>query len=230
MSKQLIKNRRFKEGASVNILHSPIYEDDAIILSDSSSSTKFQLTLIMENDLTPEMVQVGDIAAFGFAAGIVNQISSFQITVEFPNSTFPESGIERYVGNEAYHVQFFSMTDNNRITEKFFVAKYVEGTKQASYGFSKNIYGLEQVAELVLVPVRRLNDGVLSAIQLSKGYVLKSCDDDNYDNSTAWIPEFPLKLSGVSVDPIYRKAFLTKRGLESKGARARSKMTFELIG
>ena len=105
-----------------------------------------------------------------------------------------------------------------------------EEVEQATYGYAKSVYNLQTKAELVLAPIRLVEDGTLSALMYSKGFVLKSCDDDNYEPTTSWDTEFPIELSGTSIDPIYRRAYLTKREMTSKSRRSKATMTFKLIG
>jgi len=231
MDKLLVKNRRFKEGKSVDILHSPVYEGNTVAISDSTSGSTFSIVATMENDISTEQFKVNDIAAFGFGAGVITAISGRDVTVGFPNSMFPNQNVMRYVGTEFQNVLFFVITANqDAVAKGFYVGKYTEEVKQATFGYTKNVYNLETDAELVLVPVRRQHDGVLSALMISKGFVLKSCDDELYDTSAGWLPDFPLELSGTSIDPIYRRAFLKKRKIESDSLRAKSSMTFKLIG
>ena len=64
----------------------------------------------------------------------------------------------------------------------------------------------------------------------AKGFVLKSCNTENYTPTTVWDQNFPLELSGTSIDPVYRRAYLQKRENTSKGRKAKAKMTFRLIG
>ena len=233
MSKNLIKNRRFKEGSKVKILHTPLYEGNSISVSDASSGGVFIVSVQMEEDLTAEQMIVGDIAAFGFGAGVITSLAGDSFTASFPNSTFPSGAIHRYVGTQHQNILFFNWATpaNGRITSDFNVNQYEESVEQATFGYTKNVYNLQTDATLLLSPTKRLNDGELSAIIISKGFVLKSCDDELYDNSAAtWLPDFPLELSGTSIDPIFRRAYLKKRDIVAKKFGVRSALEFKLIG
>jgi len=75
-----------------------------------------------------------------------------------------------------------------------------------------------------------VDDGTLNKILYSTGFVLKSCNDEDYQPQWAWNTTFPLELSGTSIDPIYRRAYLKERKLESKNRRSKATLTFLLIG
>jgi len=150
------------------------------------------------------------------------------VRVTFPNSMFPDTNVMTYVGSEIQHCLFFLRT--GRVEANFSVARYKEEVNQATYGFAKTVYNLQTEAELILTPIRMVDDGTISKLLYSKGFVLGACDTTNYTPSTSWNQEFPLELSGTSIDPIYRRAFLVKREMESKSRRSKAKMTFRLIG
>ena len=141
---------------------------------------------------------------------------------------FPDSDVAKYVGSEIQHCLFF--LQSGRVEANYTVANYKEAVDQATYGYSKVVYNLQTKAELVLAPVRMVDDGTLNKIMYSKGFVLKSCNDEDYTPSITWDTEFPLELSGTSIDPIYRRAYLKKRALTSKSRRSKAKMEFLLIG
>jgi hypothetical protein len=150
------------------------------------------------------------------------------IRVRFPNSMFPNSNVMVYVGTEIQHCLFFLKT--GRVEANFSVANYKEVVEQATYGYAKVVYNLQTQAELTLTPIRLVDDGILSKIMYSRGFVLGACDTENYTPTTSWNQDFPLELSGTSIDPIYRRAFLTKRESESKGRKSKATMIFKLIG
>jgi len=134
----------------------------------------------------------------------------------------------KYVGEGIQHCLFF--LSSGRVEAGFTVANYKEEVNQATYGYAKVVYNLQTNAELILTPVRRVEDGTLSKLMYSTGFVLKSCNTDDYTPTTVWNQTFPIELSGTSIDPIYRRAYMLKRKIESKGRKTKSSMTFKLIG
>jgi len=224
---ELIKNSRFRTGEKVDIYHSPVWEGNTTDIIDISAGG-YTVQAVFAEDLTAEMIYVGDIAAFSFGVGIITAVNVNDIHVDFPNSMFPDNDIAKYVGRENQHTLIFS--DTGKVEAGFTVAKYTEVVNQATYGYAKVVYNLQTEANLILTPVRLVDDGILAKVLYSKGYVLKSCNDENYTPTNTWNGTFPLELSGTSIDPIYRRAYLIERGMESKGRKAKAKMTFKLIG
>lgn len=225
---ELVKNSRFRTGSMVDIYHTPIYEGNTIAITDVSVGNAWSVIAQLSENISAEQFVVNDIAAFGFGVGVITAKGTDTITVDFPISMFPDNDVAKYVGREFQHVLIFSET--GKVESNFTVAQYKEQVDQATYGYAKVVYNLQTKAELVLTPIRLVDDGVLSKIMYSKGFVLKSCDDENYTPTTVWETDFPLELSGTSIDPIYRRAFLNKRQMTSKGRKSRAKMTFRLIG
>lgn len=224
---ELIKNSRFRTGSTVDIYHTPLYEGNTIAITDSSIGNDWEIIAQMSEDITAEQFVVGDIAAFSFGVGIITVKSGDLLTVEFPKSMFPDANVMKYVGSEYQHTLIFSETD--KFAAGFVVAQYIEEVKQATYGYAKVVYNLQTQADIVLTPIRLVDDGLISAILYSKGYVLKSCNETNYVPTTSWDTEFPIELSGTSIDPIYRRAFLQKRKTTSKGRKSKANMNFRLI-
>lgn len=174
-----------------------------------------------------EYTQVGEYKITTDA--IVEPISIGSILkIQFPKSMFPDSNVDKYVGAGIQHALFFLKT--GRVVANFAVAKYKEEVKQAVYGYAKVIYNLQTEADLVLTPITMVDDGTLNAILYSKGFVLGACDTSNYTPSGGWNTEFPLELSGTSIDPIYRRAYLKKRAMTSSGRKAKAKLEFRLVG
>lgn len=225
---ELIKNNRFRTGNVVDIYHTPVYESYTIAITDTTIGGQFEVDAQFPVDVSIEQFNVGDICAFSFGVGEITAIVTDTVTVQFPNSMFPDSDVMKYVGTEIQHCLFFLKT--GRVEANFTVAKYTEVVNQATYGYAKVVYNLQTQAELVLTPIRLVDDGTLSKIMYSKGFVLGACDTTNYTPTTVWNQDFPLELSGTSIDPIYRRAYLTKRESEAKGRKSKAKMTFQLIG
>ena len=233
MAEQLIKNKRFKTGAMVDIHYAPTFETHTTAISDSTAGGVFKVNATIYHDISPEIsagtIEIGDLAAFSFGVGIIEGLSAFNITVNFPNSMFPDSNVMRYVGSEYQSLLFFKADE--RIMPNMQVARYSEEVSQATYGYAKTVYNLQSEARLTLIPLRIVDDGTLSQVLMSKGFVLKSCDDLDYDIDTGgWYSQFPLQLSGTSIDPIYRRAYMVKREIQNKGNRAKATMEFVLIG
>ncbi len=174
-----------------------------------------------------EYTQVGEYKITTDA--IVEPISiGTALEISFPKSMFPDINVDKYVGSGIQHALFFLKT--GRVVANFAVAKYKEEVKQAVYGYAKVIYNLQTEADLVLTPITMVDDGTLNAILYSKGFVLGACDTSNYTPSGGWNTEFPLELSGTSIDPIYRRAYLKKRAMTSSGRKAKAKLEFRLVG
>lgn len=233
MADTLIKNKRFKTGTMVDIHYNPSYETNTIAITDSTLNGVFQITATVEKDMTVEItnqvVEVGDIAAFSFGVGTISSLAATTLVVDFPDSMFPDDDVMRYVGTEFQNVLIFKRSAN--IMPNMIVGNYSEEVEQATYGYAKVVYNLQSTSMLRLAPVRMVDDGVLSALLVSKGFVLKSCDDTDYEVDTgSWYQDFPLQLSGTSIDPIYRRAYLQKRAYTSRGRRAASTLDFMLIG
>ena len=231
MANSLIKNSRFATGTHVDILYNPVWEAYTADMGDTTANGVFQIicTFSITGNLNDEMFGVGDIAAFGFGVGVISQMNVNGFYVDFPNSMFPDDDVMRYVGNEIQHVYVFQV--NGPRMNNLVVNKYTQVINTADYGYAKTNYNRQTDATLSLVPLKMPDDGQLSAVQYSVAHVLKSCDDEDYEITTnTWDANFPIELSGTSIDPIYRRAFLNKRTMESKGRKARSTMQFTLIG
>lgn len=224
----LIKNNRFRTGSVVDIYHTPVYESYTVSITDSASGGSYKVIAEFPNDMSIEMFGVGDICAFSFGAGEIIEKTAYTLTVEFPNSMFGTQDIAKYVGYENQHTLIFLKT--GRVEANFTVAQYKEVVSQATYGHAKVIYNLKSDAEITLTPIRLVDDGLLNKILYSKGFVLKSCNDEDYVPDTSWNQTFPIELSGTSIDPVYRRAFLAKREMTSTSRKAKAKMTFKLIG
>lgn len=228
--KTLIKNRRFKSGTKVDLLINPVYEANTIAIADSTLGGLFQITATFDVvDLTIEQFGIGDIAAFSFGCGTISAITATTVVVDFPNSMFPDSDVMRYVGSEFQNTLFF-LEDGDQLSD-LQVSNYAEEMETATYGYAKSVYNREYVTNLKLVPLKRIDDGLMSQAIASLGYVLRSCDQEDYDNDiSTWQSNFPINLSGSSIDPIYRRGYLKKRILTAKGLRNKSTMLFQLIG
>ena len=228
---ELIKNNRFRTGSTVDIYHTPIWEGNSISILDVSVGNDWTIFVNFDRSFAGEQVAQGDICAFSFGVGIIttpDPTISNSLHVEFPKSMFPDTDVKKWVGSDFQHTLIFAQT--GKVAANFTVAQYKEEVEQATWGYAKSVYNLQTKAELVLAPIRLVEDGTLSALMYSKGYVLKSCDETDYEPTTSWDTEFPIELSGTSIDPIYRRAYLTKRNMTSKGRRSKATMTFRLIG
>ncbi len=225
---ELIKNNRFRTGSVVDIYHTPVYEANTISITDESTTGQYKVVATFKDSIEAEMFDVGDICAFSFGVGIIQFKFFSMIHVLFPKSMFPDNDVAKYVGSEIQHVLIF--LKDGRVEANYNVANYKEVVNQATYGYAKVVYNLQTEAEIILTPIRMVDDGVLSKILYSTGFVLKSCNDEDYVPTTAWNQTFPIELAGTSIDPIYRRAYLQKRAMESKGRRARATLAFTLIG
>ena len=229
---ELIKNNRFRTGSKVDIYHTPIWEGNTVSILDVSSGNDWLVWVTMDRSLIGEQIQQGDICAFSFGVGVIASAdptvsSSFHVT--FPHSMFPlGADVDKFVGSDFQHVLIFSQT--GKVSANYTVAQYKEEVKQATWGFAKSVYNLQTNAELVLTPLRMVEDGTLSALMYSKGFVLKSCDDTDYVPTETWDTTFPIELSGTSIDPIYRRAYLKERKMTSKSRRSKATLEFKLIG
>lgn len=225
---ELIKNNRFRTGSVVDIYHTPVYESNTLSITDISVGNVWQVDAVFPTDMSVHQFGIGDLCAFGFGVGVISGISTVTVTVDFPKSMFPDSDVAKYVGSEVQHTLFFLQT--GRVEANFTVANYKEEVAQAVYGYAKSVYNLQTEAELVLTPIRMVDDGTLNKLMYSKGFILKSCNDTDYTPEISWNIDFPIELSGTSIDPIYRRAFLQKRQIESRHMRSKAKLTFLLIG
>jgi|TARA_R110000787_G_scaffold180388_2_gene292505 hypothetical protein len=227
-----IRNNRFRIGSSVDIYHSPVYEAYTVSIVEIIEGTglRYTMTLPIDADITLNQVQTGDYAAFGFGVGVVNQIASegnvFNITFETSAWLHPE--VQTHLGGEIQHVLFFKSDSN--VENGFLVANYKEEVSIANYGYARTVYNTEVKGELVLTPIRRVEDGALSNILYSTGYILKSCNTEQYSHSSLWDGSFPLGFSGASVYPSKKRASLAKRKLTSRGRKTKTSMVFELLG
>jgi len=226
---ELIKNSRFRTGSQVDIFHSPVYEGNSVGINETTGQGAFNIEVEMSTDMAIEQVSVGDICSFGFGAGQIFDINSEFISINFPYTMFPSgSDITAYIGSVVQHVLIFSAA---RVIEGFAVSKYLELVEQATYGYVKAVYNLQTKADLELVPLSFVDDGTIDKLMYSKGFVLRSCNQtDEAPTAGDWEQDFPLELSGTSIDPIYRRAFMLKREITSTSRRAKAKMSFRLIG
>lgn len=236
---ELSKNNRFRTGTSVDIYHTPVYQTNTVAIDSTGLSAQYyRLRAYFKEDLTTEQFGVGDLCALSFGVGKITAVTvsveegiGSYLWLEFEQSVFRTDNIieiMKYVGSEIQNAIFFLTT--GRVEANFTVANYKEEVNQATYGYAKTVYNLQTKAELVLTPIRMVDDGTLNKIMYSKGFVLKSCNDDNYAPTVTWNTEFPLELSGTSIDPVFRRAYLKTRKLESKSRRSKAKLTFQLIG
>ena len=225
---ELIKNNRFRTGTMVDIYHTPVYEGRTVSITDTSVGLDYKVDAVFPDDMSVEQFDVNDICAFSFGVGIVSAIVTNTVTVVFPKSMFPDSNVAKYVGEEIQHVLFFLAS--GRVEANYTVSKYKEVVKQATFGYAKSVYNLQTEADLLLTPIRLVDDGTLSKILYSRGFVLKSCNDTDYTPTTVWEQDFPIELSGTSIDPIYRRAYLKKREMESRSRKQKATLSFRLIG
>ena len=227
-----IRNNRFRIGSSVDIYHSPIYEDYTISIIElfDGTGTRYQMNLPTNSDIVLNGVQDGDYAAFGFGVGIINQITEegTRFNVTFETSAWQHPDVQEHLGGEIQNVLFFKSDAN--VENGFLVANYKEEVNIASYGYAKTVYNTEVKGELVLTPIRRAEDGALSRILYSTGYILKSCNTESYEYTGLWDGSFPLGFSGASVYPSKKRASLAKRKLTSRGRKTKTSMVFELLG
>ena len=231
---ELVKNNRFKRGGMVDIYHSPIYEGYTTEITDVSVGNSWKINVHLDKDISSEMVSVRNIIAFGFGVGVIDLIKYVDsnrtlLKVSFPKSMFPKDDIMKYVGSTYQTVLIFHHSLN--IQKNYVVSHLKETVAQASYGYEKSIYNLQTKTELYLAPVMKIDNGNLTSILYSKGIVLKSCNDDDYTPTiSGWDGNFPLELSGTSIDPIYRRAYLKKREINTSSNKSKMKLEFILIG
>ncbi len=227
-----IRNNRFRIGSSVDIYHSPIYEDYTTSITEllDGTGTRYQMNLPSNSDIALNGVQDGDYAAFGFGVGVINQITNggARFNVTFETSAWQHPDVQEHLGGEIQNVLFFKSDAN--VENGFLVANYKEEVNIASYGYAKTVYNTEVKGELVLTPIRRVEDGALSRILYSTGYILKSCNTESYEYTGLWDGSFPLGFSGASVYPSKKRASLAKRKLTSRGRKTKTSMVFELLG
>lgn len=227
-----IRNNRFRIGSSVDIFHSPIFETYTTQISEIIEGTGLRYTMLVPDDvdIALEGVAVGDYAAFGFGVGEITLIdssgSSFEIT--FETSAWLHPDVQDHFGGEIQNVLFFKSDAN--VESGFLVANYKEEVSIANYGYAKTVYNTEVKGELVLTPIRRVEDGALSRILYSTGYILKSCNTEQYEYTGLWDGSFPVGFSGASVYPSKKRASLAKRKLTSRGRKTKTSMIFELLG
>lgn len=227
-----IRNNRFRIGSTVDIYHSPVYESYTTNIVEISSGTGLSYTMTLPADANIVLNQVasGDYAAFGFGVGTISRIAvegtSFDIT--FETSAWQHPDVQTYLGGEIQNVLFFKSGSN--VENGFLVANYKEEVTIADYGYARTVYNTEVKGELVLTPIRRVEDGALSNILYSTGYILKSCNTEQYEYAGLWDGTFPLGFSGASVYPSKKRASLAKRKLTSRGRKTKTSMIFELLG
>lgn len=227
-----IRNNRFRIGSTVDIHHSPVFEayTTSIVEKDSGNGLVYDMTLPEDVDISLNQVSSGDLAAFGFAVGVINKVQSGgnAFSVTFETSAWQHPDVQTYLGGEIQNVLFFKSDSN--VESDFLVANYKEEVTIAEYGYARTVYNTEVKGELVLTPIRRVEDGALSNILYSTGYVLKSCNTEQYEYAGLWDGTFPLGFSGASVYPSRKRASLAKRKLTSRGRKTKTSMVFELLG
>ena len=227
-----IRNNRFRIGSSVDIYHSPVYEAYTVSIVEIIEGTglRYTMTLPSDVDIALNQVQVDDYAAFGFGVGVVDSINAAgnQFTITFETSAWLHPDVQTYLGGEIQNVLFFKSDYN--VENGFLVANYKEEVTIANYGYARTVYNTEVKGELVLTPIRRVEDGALSDILYSTGYILKSCNTEQYAYSGLWNGSFPLGFSGASVYTSKKRASLSKRKLTSRGRKTKTSMVFELLG
>jgi len=225
----LVKNRRFKRGGAVDIHYAPIFTTTTISMTTSVAGNKFRINAEIEENATIEMFNVGDLAGFKFGAGVIISISEHNIIVEFPDSTFPVTNVKEYVGSDFQEIAIF--LKNERVLRNVLTGNVKEKIDTATYGYAETVYSSESNTELSLLPSKFEDDAVLGQIAHSYAYILKSCDDDNYQvDQNAWQGDFPIELGGNSVDPVYRRAVLKERTLTTKRGVTRQEFIFKLLG
>jgi hypothetical protein len=227
-----IRNNRFRIGSSVDIYHTPIFETYTIAIVEIVEGTGLRYTMSVPEDINIalEGVEIGDYAAFGFGVGEITLIdvsgNNFEIT--FETSAWLHPDVQDHRGGEIQNVLFFKSDAN--VETGFLVANYKEEVSIADYGYAKTVYNTEVKGELVLTPIRRVEDGALSRILYSTGYILKSCNTEQYEYTGLWDGSFPVGFSGASVYPSKKRASLAKRKLTSRGRKTKTSMIFELLG
>ena len=225
----LVKNGRFKRGSNVTVFHSPTYQGYSIKIEDSTATGEFRLKATLETDITGEMINIGDIMAFPFAAGLIVSKGTNYIIASFPDSTFPTADILSYVGSMFQHIMVFSTTD--RLIDNLIVNKYNEKVEVATFSEANVVYNRKYNNTLELTEVSIVDEGSLTQLNMSVGYVIKSCDENDYSvNHNEWQGDFPIGLSGGSIDPIYRLGSLDKREMSSRRDRTKAKFKFQMIG
>ena len=227
-----IRNNRFRIGSSVDIYHSPVFEayTTSIVEDVAGNGLVYDMQLPSDVDITLNQVQIGDYAAFGFGVGTIGsiEVGGAAFSVSFETSAWLHPDVQTYLGGEIQNVLFFKSDAN--VENGFLVANYREEVTTASYGYARTVYNTEVKGELVLTPIRRVEDGALSNILYSTGYILKSCNTEQYAYSGLWDGSFPLGFSGASVYPSKKRASLAKRKLTSRGRKTKTSMVFELLG
>ena len=227
-----IRNNRFRVGSSVDIYHSPILEAYTVSIVEIANGAGLTYTMKVPSDvdIALEGIQVNDYAAFGFGVGTVDSISSSgdEFTITFETSAWTHPDVQNHLGGQIQHVLFFK--SDAYVENGFLVANYKEEVTIADYGYAKTVYNTEVKGELVLTPIRRVEDGALSRILYSTGYILKSCNTEQYSYTGLWDGSFPLGFNGDSVYPSKKRASLAKRKLTSRGRKTKTSMVFELLG
>lgn len=222
----LLKNKRFKLGSRVDLHYSPIFSRNTISISTNFLAGTFQITATFDVDLTPEMIEVGDIASFAFGAGEISSVNQYSVIVDFPDSTFPDTiKMREYTGSDYQHVYIFK--GNERKISSLLVESIDETIKEAVYGISDTQYNQELSTELSLVKTKVEEDGSFYQILSSPALVVKACDTSNYNiPRTSWVGDFPIQLGGNTIDPIYRLAKIKERSMTTK--RGSIWMSFKL--
>lgn len=227
-----IRNNRFRIGSSVDIYHSPIFEAYTVSIVEIAEGTGLRYTMTLPSDIniSVEGIQVGDYAAFGFGVGVITliDVSGYSFEITFETSAWIHPDVQNHLGGEIQNVLFFK--SNANVETDFLVANYKEEVTIANYGYARTVYNTEVKGELVLTPIRRVEDGALSNILYSTGYILKSCNTEQYAYTGLWDGSFPLGFSGASVYPSKKRASLAKRKLTSRGRKTKTSMVFELLG
>ena len=227
-----IRNNRFRIGSSVDIYHSPVFEayTTSIVEDVAGNGLVYDMQLPSNVDIVLNQVQTGDYAAFGFGVGTISKIEvgGAAFSVVFETSAWLHPDVQTYLGGEIQNVLFFKSDAN--VENGFLVANYREEVTTASYGYARTVYNTEVKGELVLTPIRRVEDGALSNILYSTGYILKSCNTEQYAYTGLWDGSFPLGFNGASVYPSKKRASLAKRKLTSRGRKTKTSMIFELLG
>ena len=169
MAENIIKNKRFREGSKVSIYFAPVFEGYTTDIIDSSVGSNYSIVCTMNKDMSIEQLGVGDIFALSFGVGIITLIDSFDVTVSFPNSMFPDANVMRYVGSQTQHC--YGFLSSERFIADMQVNRYEEVIKEGTYGHMKATYSLNTQADLLLTPIRKVDDGSLSNCLRSRGFV-----------------------------------------------------------
>lgn len=225
-----IKNNRFRIGSTVDIYHSPVFDSYTTSIIEKESGNGLVFDMRIPDSLDNEQVEIGDFVGFGFGSGIVTDIHSDGLGFEatFETSAWLAYDVQTHQGGEIQGVLFFK--SNSNVENGFLVSNYKEQVSIADYGYAKTVYNTEVKGELVLTPIRRVEDGALSRILYSTGYILKSCNTEQYAYEGLWDGSFPLGFNGASVYPSKKRASLSKRKLTSRGRKTKTSMVFELLG